>query len=294
MHDDNSDNAGVDANDDGDDISTSKTYVTQPNNNDPNRVTNDLINVAETTLPNDMMPGRRRGGGSKNDNDDESLLLQNDDPNLIAYNEENVEFISLDKHGTKNPSYNVHDSATLNNKTQPRILVNVSIATDTGRGTQVHAIYQLHVEVPTESDFPIPIYVSPIPTPTPPTSYVDPPASLTLLSPPLNDIDDDVTDSPLLDDDTLTTSTVMNGDDAENDVYRDDDVITTSVTEVATPISFETTPPSPTINCSNHTIPYVLILEGERVYNAAQLFAHIKELTASATLIKLTQPNGFN
>lgn len=284
--------------DDGDvDISTSKTYVTQAqaNNNDPNPITNDLINVAEveaTSVINDMVADTT---SKNNGDDDESLSLQNDDPNLIAYNEENVEFISLLDKGNRAPKYVVHDnqnggsSGEIINATQPRILVNVSIATDTGKGTLVHAVYMLHVEVPATADFPIPIHVPPFPStssphPPPPATataatafsyeHHPPPAHLTLLSPPLVvDIDDDYTESPIISStaeentveiqfSTAATSTTTITSTMSNDENEVDDVITTSEAELATPISFEAN--AEMLNCANHTIPYVLILEGER------------------------------
>lgn len=65
------------------------------------------------------------------------------------------------------PHYVMHDATTqkfkmLHNESteendetleKPRILVNISIATDTGAGTQNHAVYMLHVSVPASSDF---------------------------------------------------------------------------------------------------------------------------------------------
>lgn len=127
---------------------------------------------------------------NSNDNDDidenleENLhMLQNDDPRLIAYNDpENVEFISLDdksppksqesSNGPTNvpimvsavpldvqqpsgvPHFVVHDAktSTMGIETGPRILVNVSIATDHGSGTKTHAVYMLHVMVPSGID----------------------------------------------------------------------------------------------------------------------------------------------
>jgi hypothetical protein len=42
---------------------------------------------------------------------------------------------------------------TVDEEEQPRILVNVSIATDSGQGTKTHAVYSLHVMVPSGKDF---------------------------------------------------------------------------------------------------------------------------------------------
>lgn len=130
-------------------------------------------------------------GDNVGDNDD-GEQLQNDDPRLIAYNnpEENFEFISLEdekKKETDNkikpilatsvpleqpgvPHYVVHDSNTPHiNATQqfPRILVNVSIATDHGAGTQTHAVYMLHVQVPTSIDLSPPVSNKNFPEPIP-------------------------------------------------------------------------------------------------------------------------------
>lgn len=65
---------------------------------------------------------------------------------------------------TQNPDrirYEVHDINSINrdrltHETQStkRILVNVSIATDNGSGTENHAVYTLHVSVPAGPDFP--------------------------------------------------------------------------------------------------------------------------------------------
>lgn len=218
-------------------------------------------NLISTTLPNDI--------NSSNDltrppADDELA----DDPNLIAYNEENVEFISLDK-GNRGS-----DAKEIPTATAPRILVNVSIATDTGKGTQHHALYQLYVEVPATVDFPnvtvTPIQMAAAAVPVPEQVPTPPPASLTLINPFfVDDIDDQVTESsPILCQDTAGefSSTPSNGDadaDYENEV---DDVITTSATEVATPISLETNASA----CANQTIPYVLVLEGEHTYTLSK------------------------
>lgn len=132
----------------------------------------------------------KRNSNDNNDNDDKNLeenlhMLQNDDPRLIAYNDpENVEFISLDdkspsksqesSNGPTNvpvmvsavplvqpgvPHYVVHDAKTSTQgiETGPRILVNVSIATDHGSGTQTHAVYMLHVMVPAAIDLNPPV-----------------------------------------------------------------------------------------------------------------------------------------
>lgn len=270
-------------------ISTSQ-YVTQEN---------DLIDVASTSTTTDKVVDDN-SGGSGGGSDDDVLSLQNDDPNLIAYNEENVEFISLLDKGNQIPKYVVHEkNNNKKNETQqqqlPRILVNVSIATDNGKGTLVHAVYQLHVEVPATADFPIPIptFSSPSPSststpsqPIPPSPSFScateqqispPPASLTLLSPShfVVDIDDEYTESPIIISSTEenstpnttiitknTTTTAMSND--ENEV---DDVITTSATELATPISFEENVETELKFCANHTIPYVLILEGESTHS---------------------------
>lgn len=50
--------------------------------------------------------------------------------------------------------YQMHDATTNKSTSLPqRILVNVSIATDNGDGSQLHAVYMLHVSVPATEDF---------------------------------------------------------------------------------------------------------------------------------------------
>lgn len=132
-----------------------------------------------TTIENDLSNQRLMTRHSKRNSKEPNLenMLQNDDPRLIAYNDpENVEFVSLDDDKSKSseatngppnvpvmvsavpliqpgvPHYVVHDANTPKEIEGPRILVNVSIATDHGSGTQTHAVYMLHVMVPADID----------------------------------------------------------------------------------------------------------------------------------------------
>lgn len=73
----------------------------------------------------------------------------------------NVEqFPFIDTHNPDRIRYEVHDINSINRNDLPheapiskRILVNVSIATDNGSGTENHAVYTLHVSVPAGPDF---------------------------------------------------------------------------------------------------------------------------------------------
>lgn len=155
-------------------------------------ISSTTTSTSETTIENDLIGNgynnherliakhsKRSSSMDKEENFEEIHMLQNDDPRLIAYNDpENVEFISLDDKSPSQkwsnthkedvpvtisavpltqsgvPHYVVKDAKT-NDKgieTGPRILVNVSIATDHGSGTQTHAVYMLHVMVPAGVD----------------------------------------------------------------------------------------------------------------------------------------------
>lgn len=154
-------------------------YISSSSSTEPTIIENDLM--SNDGKNNQRLIARH----SKRNSNDENLkehehMLQNDDPRLIAYNDpENVQFISLDdksksSEGTNGPTnipvmisavpleqpgvphYVVHDAKTRDNPKEieagPRILVNVSIATDHGSGTRTHAVYMLHVMVPAGID----------------------------------------------------------------------------------------------------------------------------------------------
>lgn len=70
------------------------------------------------------------------------------------------QFPFIDTHNPDRIRYEVHDINSINTnelthetQTSKRILVNVSIATDNGSGTENHAVYTLHVSVPAGPDF---------------------------------------------------------------------------------------------------------------------------------------------
>lgn len=70
------------------------------------------------------------------------------------------QFPFIDTHNPDRIRYEVHDINSINRndlahetQSNKRILVNISIATDNGSGTENHAVYTLHVSVPAGPDF---------------------------------------------------------------------------------------------------------------------------------------------
>lgn len=197
-------------------------------------------------------------------------------------------------HDSNNNSINLHDQQT------QRILVNVSIATDSGSGTQNHGVYMLHVSVPAGPDFLPPHINAPI-------VHVQDASGSTHEA--LQQKNDDVRDcppkippqppcpcqcaeeffstsnastaSPSLNSSSATTAAspaaplvVTNGTDGEdgNDAYAQPSTLVSDATDqmadattTVNPIS-STTPYTETRSCLEiQDIPTILILEGERV-----------------------------
>ncbi|XP_055694709.1 teneurin-m isoform X2 [Lutzomyia longipalpis] len=97
---------------------------------------------------------------------DENSNAKGEDDRMIYHKEEDIVQTfpaEAEMQYDTTPYYETIDSTTASNQTQntsntfnrgaQRILVNVSIGTDSGSGTQNHAIYMLHVSVPAGTDF---------------------------------------------------------------------------------------------------------------------------------------------
>jgi hypothetical protein len=96
-------------------------------------------------------------------NDSEKIKLPGNDGKTNEKRENHFVINAIPMHTPGVPHMFVHDGNSeesaesrfnqTSEEEQPRILVNISIATDSGQGSQTHAVYMLHVMVPASKDF---------------------------------------------------------------------------------------------------------------------------------------------